>query len=522
MKKLVTMLLCLVMALGCVVPAMAEVIPQLPLVEEPVNYTIVANIQGNDVNPKEVPLQMWLEENTNVCFDWTVLTNAETSERISTIMASGDLPDVFINCLGDSDRLTYGQAGALLPIDEYLEYMPNLSAVMEQYPDLRAYLTCPDGHIYSIPQINFYSVWPGNGAYTKSAVNINQKWLDAVGMEIPTTTDELYEVLKAFKTMDPNGNGEADEIPLTFRYSGWNSSVEAFLFGPFGITGWGTKRNLEDGKTFYAISDERYVDAITYMNKLYTEGLIDPEAFTQDDNRYNAKIMEGNVGIYLDWEGTTFANDPEDPTFTLMGPVAGPDGTKMWSNQTSGYNPNYCMVASTVENPELLCQYFDYMLTEEISFQTLWGTFGDYSQNNGDGTYTYYTGSEYPNIFESSIRVMPANFSEELIGRTTVLNKDTGELSDKTGVLKYQVSTLYGPYCTDEYYPSILLDTEANERISVLSTPVSNAIQEKEIAWIMGESDIAAEWESFLAEVNALGLEEMTQIYQDAYDRVMG
>lgn len=521
MKKLVTLILALVLALGCM-SAMAEVVPALPLVEDPVTYSIMANIQGTDVNPKEVPLQMQLEETTNVCFDWTVLTNAETAERISTVMASGDLPDVFINCLSDSDRLIYGQAGALLPIDEYLEYMPNLAAMLEEYPTLKAGLTLPDGHIYSIPQVNMYSVWPGDGAYIKTTVNINQKWLDAVGKEVPTTTVELYEVLKAFKTMDPNGNGEADEVPLTFRYDGWNSTPDAFLFGPFGITGFGGMKNVENGKVFYAVTDERYVEAISYMNMLYTEGLIDPEAFTQDDNRYNAKIMEGNVGIYLDWQGETFVNDPADPTFVIMGPVAGPDGTKTWTNQAAGFNNNYCMISSTAENPELLCQYFDYMLTEEISFQTLWGTFGHYSQNNGDGTYTRYTGADYPQIFESAIRVMPANFGEELITRTTILNKDTGAIGDKTNEVKYQAALPYAPYATKEYYPSILLGDEANERISVLNTPVTNAISEKQIAWIMGESDITAEWEAFVEEVNALGLAEMTEIYQAAYDAAMG
>lgn len=521
MKKLVTLVLALVLALGCM-SAMAEVVPTLPLVEEPVTYTIMANIQGQDVDPKTTSLQVKLEETTNVCFDWTVLTNAETSERISTVMASGDLPDVFINCLGDEHRLTYGSAGALLPIDEYLEYMPNLTAILEAHPALKAQLTCPDGHIYSIPQVNMYSVWPGDGAYVKTTVNINQKWLDAVGMEVPTTTDELYEVLKAFKTMDPNGNGEADEIPLTFRYDGWNSTPDAFLFGPFGITGFGMKVNVENGKVFYAITDERYVEAINYMNKLYTEGLIDPESFTQDDNRYNAKIAEGNVGIYLDWQGETFVNDPEDPTFVIMGPVAGPDGTKTWTNQSAGYNVNYCMIATTAENPELLCQYFDYMLTEEVSVQTLWGTFDHYTVNNGDGTYTRFTGEEYPNIWESSIRVMPAYFSDELVSRTFVENKTTGVIGDKTTETKYKASLPYAPYATKEFYPSVLLSEEANERVAVLDTPVSNAISEKQIAWIMGESDINTEYAAFLEEVNALGLTELTEIRQAAYDSAMG
>lgn len=236
MKNLVSLLLCAAMLLVCLAPALAET--DLPIVEESVTYKVMANLQGNDVNPKELPLQVWLEENTNVIFEWTVLTNAETSERISTVMASGDLPDVFINCLDDSHRLTYGPAGALLPVNEYLEYMPNLETMLQETAGLKAALTLPDSNIYSIPQVNMYSVWPGNGAYVKSTVSINQKWLDAVGLTAPTTTDELVDVLKAFRDQDPNG--EADEIPMTFQYDGWNNSADGFLFGPFDT--WATAR----------------------------------------------------------------------------------------------------------------------------------------------------------------------------------------------------------------------------------------------------------------------------------------
>ncbi len=522
MKKLVTLLLCVAMVLTFMAPAMAETIPELPLVAEPVTYTIMANLQGNDVNPKEVPLQMWLEENTNVHFEWTILTNAETSERISTVMASGDLPDVFINCLENSHRLTYGQAGALLPVNEYLDYMPNFAEMLENEKSLRPQLTLPDGNMYSIPQVNMYSTWPGDGAYVRTSVNINQKWLEAVGMEAPTTTDELKAVLDAFVNGDPNGNGEKDETGLTFMYSGWNSNINAFLFGPFGLVGNGNAKTVNNGVVSYALLDEGYVEAVDFISDLFTAGLIDPEVFTHEESRYNAKIKEGNVGIYLSWMNDVFPNDPEDPTYVQLAPLTGPDGKCVWHNQDAGINPNYCMIASTAENPELLCKYFDYMMTDEISFQTLWGTFGHYSQNNGDGTYTRYIGADYPNIFESAIRVMPANMDNDLVSRCFTLDKETGEIGDKTKETKYIASLLYAPYCVKEWYPSVLLGDEANERISVLSTPVTNAITEKEIAWMMGTADVVAEHAAFVEEVKALGLTEMNEIYQAAYDNATG
>lgn len=273
---------------------------------------------------------------------------------------------------------------------------------------------------------------------------------------------------------------------------------------------------------FYAVEDERYVQAVQFIAELYQEGLIDPEAFTQDSNRYNAKVVEGNVGIYLDWQGDTYANDPADPTYVIANPVSCPEGACIWTNQSSGINQNYCMISSTAKDPEILCRYFDYMMTEEITVQTMWGAFGDYTQNNGDGTYTRYTGADYANIWESAVRTMPANFSDELVTRMSSENKDTGVVSDKTGETKYQAALHYADYCVDEYYPNILLDEASNERLAILWTPVENAIKEKEVAWLTGEANIADEWESFLDEVNALGLSEVREIYQNAYTQAMG
>ncbi len=75
------------------------------------------------------------------------------------------------------------------------------------YKDL---ITAPDGNIYALPQVNecYHCMY-------QQRMWIYKPWLDKLGLKMPTTTDEFYEVLKAFKTKDPNGNGKADEIPLS-------------------------------------------------------------------------------------------------------------------------------------------------------------------------------------------------------------------------------------------------------------------------------------------------------------------
>lgn len=222
MKKLVALLLAVLMVMSAAAfaePVVSE--PEMPLTDTPANYDAMIVLHGMDVSdPNEKSLYVAREEQTGVNIEWTVIPSTSQAERIATTFASGELPDLFVNMLNNSDVLTYGMSGALLPISDYLEYMPNFSSILETMPDVKAAVTMPDGKIYGLPQINMWSVWPGNGVYQRSSVFINKNWLEKLGLEVPTTTDELIEVLRAFKEQDPNGNGIADEIPLSFVYNG--------------------------------------------------------------------------------------------------------------------------------------------------------------------------------------------------------------------------------------------------------------------------------------------------------------
>lgn len=120
---------------------------------------------------------------------------------------------------------------------------------------------------------------------------MNMTWLKNLGLEIPTTIDEFTEVLRAFKTQDPNKNNEADEIPLSFRSTDaanrttWIGS----FFGPFGVVDDSTHIMIKDGKVIFTPEQEGFRKALEYFHMLYAEGLMDPESFTQDDSTFYAK-----------------------------------------------------------------------------------------------------------------------------------------------------------------------------------------------------------------------------------------
>lgn len=190
--------------------------------------------------------------------------------------------------------MKYAANGQLVALDEYLDYAPNLSALIEQDDAIRKGITMPDGHIYSCPQLNktegnlIHHYW------------INKTWLDNLGLEAPTTVDELYDVLVAFRDNDPNGNGQKDEIPYCVVGKDYPHRMFYDLLGSwgFGINGvmdsdyafsW---LDIDDaGNVRFIGREDKFKNMVEFYNKLWTEGLVDKESYSQKEvPEFNIKL----------------------------------------------------------------------------------------------------------------------------------------------------------------------------------------------------------------------------------------
>ena len=237
------------------------------------------------------------------------------------MFASNELPDAFYRSgLSPLEATRYGAAGQLIPLEDLIdEYAPNLKRLMEQYPEIRAGITTPEGHIYAIPGIVTL------GAARTDKKWINKAWLDKLNLDIPETTDELYEVLKAFRDGDPNGNGENDEIPMTARVG---IVVVNMMSGSFGLDQQlGYNINIEDGKVHIWMGSERNKEMLMYLNKLYEERLLDQDLFSHKEAEYLAKQGSGNVGFFFDQTNNNFL--PIQDQYVGIAPPAGPYGDRL-------------------------------------------------------------------------------------------------------------------------------------------------------------------------------------------------
>lgn len=478
--------------------------------------TMVCALRDGEYSPDETQLYLELEEKTGIDIAWETYPQSAWPEKKSLLIASNDLPDAFFGngVLTGDEVVKYGSEGILIPLEDYIteEATPNIWKVFQDYPEYKSAVTAPDGHIYSLPSFeDGYTVSTGNPLY------VNKAWLEAVGMDIPTTTDEFHDLLKAFKEQDPNGNGQADEIPFSF-HKGTNYCSD--LFGAFGIPDKTQAPRehigVKDGKVVWTAAEDSYKEAIKYFNSLFAEGLIDQEAFTQDSSVFNAKVKseERIVGVLQSWRSTGWALAEGDDSYVPMGPLAGPDGTRYFPEYQNGIvELGAFAITKDAEDPETIMSWVDENYDPLFSMQaSLALKVGVHIEDAGDGTYVYTE----PATTENRAKVVPGGAN-----RIYNVTKEAAALLKECPphlVEKREVDKLYEGSYWPEYYPSFLFSAEESAKIASFTTEIVSFTNEKYATWMMN-GGIDEEWDAYLAKLNDMGLQELLEVYQTGLDR---
>jgi putative aldouronate transport system substrate-binding protein len=523
MKKLALVLAVLMMLSG--VSALADFNETgLPIVTEPYTFSIMVDDGGLAEDKIMIPI---LEEQTGVTVDWQVAPYQVQTEKFGIAMNSGDYADVIAGwILGSKDLIDLGMGDqTFLPLEELFEkYSPNIEEVLDK-PSVRASMTLPDGHIYSIP----YVVAEPEVFYIPY---INQVWLDRLGLDLPTTPEEFKEVLIAFRDQDANGNGDpSDEIP----FSGDPNNLSlAKLAGWWGADADSGKNNfpycaLVDGKIVFNANTEAYKTFIKFFADLYAEGLIDPELFTQDVETWRAKGKQDLYGVDISYgpgdafddfaEGTPeyekYVKNAMHPLPVLKG-VENP----VYHRTTPGVTLFRTQAVLTDkcddEKAAVIIRWFDYLFEADVSQQTSSGPFDICIVKLADGLYQNTDQSEWTQ--EQKDKYSWANFFVTSMPRyyhnNVVLpyGKDEPD-PDLQNEMKME---LYGPYLNEKFPEIWPTSEEDSARQSILATDINTYVATKMAQWIAGEADVDAEWDAYCDQLNAYGLEELMGIYRRA------
>lgn len=511
MKKILSLVLAMLMVLA-MAPAMAES-------GETVTLTMFASKASIQGAWEDMPFFSEMEKATGVNFTFDLVDSSSLAERKALLLGSGDLPDVMAGIgFTDGELLQYGQMGAFLPLEDYIneECMPNLTAFLTEHPEYRAMMTAADGHIYSLMYI---SAAPRDEANYKTWVN--NEWLKALNLEVPTTLDEFYDMLVAFKTQDPNGNGEADEIPIAFGAEG-NVTIGMFraaMLAANGIAGTNAGNADmyldDDGNVQYIFTSEAYKAYLEFVNKLYTEGLLDNECFSQTGAQLTAKGNQSLVGCFMSLASYLMDTTEHFPLYESIPPMTSDmnDEQIAWKNWL-GTTGTYAL-ASTCSNPEAALRWADYLFTYEGASLLSQGPRGlgwDYV----DDTNTYWA-KNVPEGYASSEEyrgtltpdcgtLMVGYVSPEFIGYLSAAHVVN---------LEEHVAKSYTPYLKAGY-PRVKLDENAQEVVTNYYTDINKYVTSCEARFISGDMPLS-QWDEYVANLESMHLSDYVQVYVDAY-----
>ncbi|MDA3731303.1 extracellular solute-binding protein [Niameybacter massiliensis] len=474
-----------------------------PIVPERIDLTAFAYGEPGQGSWDDYPVFKELAEKTNVFVDFETVSGDGATEKLNLVLASNKLPDMFFSGLSSSMINKYAGMGLFMPLNDLIDqYAPNISALLAERPDIKKAITMPDGNIYSIPAVN------ATAGQATTQLCINKTWLDKLGLEVPTTTDEFYEVLKAFKTQDPNGNGKADEIGMSYEpvppYDVWNGDTGfSGAFGVVTLTG-SMMLNNDQSELIYTPVQEGYKEYIKWTSTLYTEGLLDTELFTQDHNQYMAKVSSDYLGAYLT-NGPIAGGACE---FIAIEPLAGPDGTKLWSQFDYSIDKNRAIISATCSNPAAAMRYIDSFFEKEHSLKLRYG-----NRLEARGDQWEIMPSEPGAQSECPSAYVPTLETVEIKTQDLIQTPD--------GIAADERQAMYAPYLAP-YVPNMNLTPEESKELSALQTDLQDFVNLNKAKWTTGQNNIDAEWDKYVAQLNQMGLTRYMEIYNGAYQRYLG
>ena len=398
--------------------------------------------------------------------------------------------------------------------------------------------TAPDGKIYGMPQwVDCYH------CTYQGKMWMNSTWLKKLGLEQPKTTDDMVKVLRAFKTQDPNGNGKADEIPLSasVRDALIPYFMNAFIYNPQGTSGNNNSTLvLNDGKVDTQANKDGWREGLKYMNSLYKEGLIDKGAFTQNPDALQQQGDGGKVPmlgsaavLHL---GIAVSNLPDgrQKQYDAVPPLTGPQGV----NHT-GYNfpsaPGATFVLTnkaTQEEQIQAIKLLDYIFTDEGQMNAFWGTEGKTWKRAeaGDVALDKSLKPTYK-VIPQPEGGTPPNSGWQALAQYNNTEKYRNSEAIATDIYSpegyerrlFEATKLYeGKEDKSKIYPywKVWIDPSLAGEVATLQTNIENYVQQNALQFITGSKNIDSEWDAYVKGLEGLGLKRYLEIQQTAYDKM--
>ncbi|KFI51739.1 extracellular solute-binding protein [Bifidobacterium biavatii] len=472
---------------------------------------------------KQMKTMNWwkkLEAACDCTIKWQTTLDSQWNQQKSAILASGDIADLSIGAYSADD---FAKNQIFEDLSDDLDKMPNAKKYLESDDFARRYATNLEGKLLQIPSDVSARNTNLVGGQT---MMINKTWLDKLGLKVPTTWDEFTNVLKAFKTQDPNGNGKADEIPFDIRALGtggfgwWGPYL---LMNSTGIeysvtTSGGTGIYVKDGKVGNYIVSDQFRQVTEYLHQLMADGLVPSDAITKTDDKYYAELKgDGKaptVGVAFGWNTLdSFGTDFNDQYVTMAAPVAPGADKATW---TTGQPDVYAGAAVKADSPykEQVYKIIDKWLEPDMVVQSYYGDLDTYVTKNGDLDYTIKPeGQADPTVqvslYNHGLAYLPEGIKIEGVDDVDRSNRDWMVYKDQQAATD-----------SDDYLPNYVVPSDEDmTTISNNNTQIFDYATPIIASWIAKGGLDDASWKSYVEGVKNLGVEQNVELWQKWYDK---
>lgn len=513
--------------------------------EEPVTYTMFFND-----NPAYPMTEAWqtegifkaIEEATNVHLELTIVDNSNYTDKVSLAVSSGEAPYIIPKIYSET---AYVSGGGVVPVSDYVQYMPNYSAFVENYnmqPDLDT-ITQSDGKYYRLPGLKETCLQDYTFLIRKDI--FEAAGYDVVELEKDWTWEEFADVLKGVKAyMVDQGMCSEDDYIWSDMWCGQTSgygqggNLLKLLGASYDVyTGWAITHNY--GLAFDAENDEFYSSSVsdnfkqayTVLQDLVSSKIIDPETWTQDDDTALNKFYRGETAI-MSTNRAQYTTQLDKITaqlgegnFELYRTLV-PVGTSNYQADNERLECGVMISSNALE--ELgeedfikMMRFVDWLwYSEEGLTLTKWGIEGETYTVSEDGTY-----SLTPEYYCAGLSI--AKTSDDQIDMREELGYACGNYmyGGNTELLTSNFTPdLQDFYARMDAYrelrpldPVVALDEDQLEMANLWGTPLTDTINTWTNKFAMNQADVEADWDTYVAEVEAQNLQNIIDMYNDTY-----
>lgn len=516
-----------------------------PIVKEPItlNATAIQQTWSRDWN--EMPMFQAYEEETGIKVEFTMIPQADRREKVNIMLASADYPDIAFTPGLNARTSEMAADGVILPLNGLIdEWAPQMQKMFAEQPQVKPVCTYPDGNIYAFPRFHNTS----HHQRTTDQWYINTQWLDVLGLDMPETTDDFYNMLKAFKEQDPNGNGKADEIPLAFYVLG-GGRIDRWIrfFGAWGVV---NTIMIDDGKLSWGFLDEGFKEGAKFYQKLYAEGLLDLESVSQTRNQLKAKTLkDGDLtlgvsyslapqflykdpNIIFKWDaslGTVrFMEDlvvnPKQ-IIKVMPPLRGPGGDQLWFENIGGgmISREVAYMFNVNEYPEATTRWMDVWYDGAERGQTmLLGPIGvRWYIDEVTGNYANIDPPEGMNKNEHRAQHCPGS-GGFAVGYYDRYGK-IGKPPYPEHMMLEEQTEVYLNYVPEESWPAafIIPTMEEADVLTQYEEEMMNYVWEMLARFIFSDVDVDSEWDAYVNQIKKMRSDEILAIRQTQYERYL-